>query len=354
MADYWSTDYDTPPRTTRSLWIDEGSRSERYHPPTRPLYESVVHRASPSSPAKNFESYRLTPESAFRGRDLSSRVESVVERSRTPMRVAVAQQQPWASMSYERAQPHVFSQTARKMPSMVKDPCATFLPPTQGSRDRLCIVLDLDETLVFGRDGPIVERPGARELLQALARENCEVVVWTAAERAYAHDVIRKIDPSGVISHCVYRHHKWWTGRPGYSKNLRALGRNIHRTVLIDNTPDCFREYPEHGILVSDFEGRGDNILLSILEILIDCIRCEDFSVPEILHGHLQCCRQNVPCDNGGVLQLFTLRNDRVLSGSEYYRHHVNRDSPDRYSRETSYNLNRGLRARTPTTVRRW
>jgi RNA polymerase II subunit A small phosphatase-like protein len=242
---------------------------------------------------------------------------------------------------------------SRRAPSMVKDPMAPFLPSVrQSMAETLCLILDLDETLIYARDGPIVSRPYLDEFFEGLYNKDVEVVVWTAGERDYAQSVLRRIDPLGVVKHCVYRHPKWWTGEKGYSKDLRALGRNMSRVLMVENTPDCLRLQPECGILVRDFTGgrNTDDTLLHVLRVVLDGIDQRHVSIPVLLDSHPSLSRVAVDCDNSGRIAAFTLNQDaQYLSSSTYHLSHFNRDFPSpsecRYSRP---------RSATPSAYRRW
>lgn len=198
---------------------------------------------------------------------------------------------------------------------MVTDACTTFIPPQRPEdRGKPVIVLDLDETLIFARDGPVVARPGLAHLFRIM-HGRCEVVVWTAGEREYALDAIKRIDPNRCIQHCVYRHKKWWTGLPGYTKDLGALGRPLERTVLVENTPDCTRANPLNSILVKDFHGdchAQDNTIYQLADIIEAIIsgcyrRCH---ISDTLHAHPHVALREVPCDSDGTVTVFTLASD--------------------------------------------
>ncbi|KEG10415.1 nuclear lim interactor-interacting factor [Trypanosoma grayi] len=191
-----------------------------------------------------------------------------------------------------------------------------FLPSMRAiDEGKLVVVLDLDETLVYSRNGPIIQRPGAYRLLDIL-QGRCEVIVWTAGERHYAMEVIRKIDLHHCIRHCVYRHERWWTEKPGYVKDITALGRPSDRTIIIDNTPDCLRASPRNSILVTDFRGesgvrsRFDTTLFVLADIIDDVLRGPVVSV-EAFHHHPKLQLRSVLCDTGGTVDVLTLRQDR-------------------------------------------
>jgi RNA polymerase II subunit A small phosphatase-like protein len=156
------------------------------------------------------------------------------------------------------------------------------LPPKAGRyRGRATVVFDLDETLVYSRDGPLFGRPG----LQALLAFTClffETVVWTAGTREYAEAVVRSIDPSGAIQYCVYRHDKWY--QEDGPKDLRLLGRDLNDVIMIENNPDCIRGSEANCILVDDYEGPADrDVTLYAVKELLEELTVSRDPVPAFL-----------------------------------------------------------------------
>ncbi|CCW69458.1 unnamed protein product [Phytomonas sp. Hart1] len=139
----------------------------------------------------------------------------------------------------------------RREPTMV---CrgSKLLAPLLEKEKRYTVVFDLDETVVYARDGPLYARAYLRDLLRAI-KDHFEVIVWTAGEREYAKNVLAEINEDYIIRHLVYRHKKWFHG-DDYTKDLRQLGRDLDYTIMIENTPDCVRANPENCIIVADFE----------------------------------------------------------------------------------------------------
>ncbi|CAO3591208.1 unnamed protein product [Absidia cylindrospora] len=139
------------------------------------------------------------------------------------------------------------------------------LPPKRDD-GRPTLVLDLDETLlhtyreptnnlnhywdadyvVYAKDGRSclagILRPGVTEFL-VWASGIFEVVVWTAGHDDYAQMVCKLLDPEGtLINHMLSRRtcirmRSAATGEIMYVKDLCALGRDLGRTFLVDNTP---------------------------------------------------------------------------------------------------------------------
>lgn len=196
---------------------------------------------------------------------------------------------------------------------MITDPCSMFVPPQRlEDREKPVVVLDLDETLVYSRDGTVRRRPGLDHLFRTL-KNRCEVIIWTAGEKEYAVNVIRQIDMERCVQHCVYRHPKWWTGRPGYSKGLRALGRPLHRTILVDNTPDCLKEDPSNSILVTDFHGydHEDRTLYLLADVAEQLISNPRAHVATVLRHNRHISMRQIPCDADETsIEVFTFSRD--------------------------------------------
>ena len=76
-------------------------------------------------------------------------------------------------------------------------------------------------------------------------QDRCEVLIWTAGVKSYAHRVVTALDTDRVIQHCICRHDAWFQAPGGHSyvKDLTALGRDLRRTIIIENTPDCVVKY---------------------------------------------------------------------------------------------------------------
>lgn len=176
------------------------------------------------------------------------------------------------------------------------------------SSEKPCLVLDLDETLVhagfhhpsnehpglvpdfvlaldFGdaacpAEGAVIyvcKRPGMDAFLEVLSRE-FELVLFTASLAQYANPVIDALlDPQdrGIITHrlfresCVYLHGL-------YVKDLGRLGRDLSRTLLVDNSPASFLLHPERAVACRSWywgDGAGDAELDALLPLLLSLAR---------------------------------------------------------------------------------
>ncbi|EPY30353.1 hypothetical protein AGDE_09486 [Angomonas deanei] len=126
------------------------------------------------------------------------------------------------------------------------------IAPSKQTNKKYTVVFDLDETVVYARDGPLYSRAYLRDLLRSI-KDDFEIVVWTAGERDYAKTVLEEINEDLIIDHLVYRHQIWFN-QEDYTKDLRRLGRDLDFTIMVENTPDCLRVNPQNGIIVEDFE----------------------------------------------------------------------------------------------------
>ncbi|AIO02824.1 nuclear lim interactor-interacting factor, putative [Leishmania panamensis] len=188
-----------------------------------------------------------------------------------------------------------------------------YLVPAKPSeiKNRLTVVLDLDETLIYARQGPLYVRPGMETLMRFLA-DYCETIVWTSSKHRYADAVVAQIDTCGAVCHTVYRHRRWFNGTSA-TKELRLLGRDLETTIIVENTPDCCRGYERNAVLVEDYEG-GEladhtlHILLALLRDLVERHEKEGITVPEYIATTPRLSQQNVLTDKGTAMQAYCLR----------------------------------------------
>eukprot|EP00796_Vickermania_ingenoplastis_P005309 gene5309-3811_t len=220
----------------------------------------------------------------------------------------------------------------RRQPTML--PSGEQLIPPRDEKKRYSIVFDLDETVVYGRDGPLYARAFLKHLFRSIAND-FEVIVWTASDRDYAKNVLEAINKDHVIQHLVYRHSKWFT-EDNYTKDLKQLGRSLDSTIIIENTPDCIRQNPQNGIIVKDFEiqkdegqlndikqrkrKRTDHTLSLLVEVLLDLAKSGK-TVPDFLRSCDMLTKQVVPSTDGAEIPIYFLdgTSKRPVRRSEDY-----------------------------------
>lgn len=162
------------------------------------------------------------------------------------------------------------------------------LPPAaKEDAGKICLVLDLDETLVhssflsiphadfrfvLGTDENQVGvfvciRPGAQRFLKELG-QLFEIVVFTASCQPYADPVVDYIDPGRVVKFRLYR--EACTNFGGnFVKDLSRMNRGLERIIIIDNSPAAYLLQPYNAIgIQSWFDEPMDDELLKIMDFL--------------------------------------------------------------------------------------
>ena len=95
--------------------------------------------------------------------------------------------------------------------------------------------MDADETPTF------FVRPGLNLLLSQLY-PYYEIVVFTAAVADYAEYFVSKIDPHHRIKHVLHREHCKVDPESGVVlKDLSKIGRDLSKTIIVDNLAENFR-----------------------------------------------------------------------------------------------------------------
>jgi CTD small phosphatase-like protein 2 len=151
------------------------------------------------------------------------------------------------------------------------DESSVFLPPINSLKYEYTLVLDLDETLVHymeeGDEAYVQVRPYAELFINELSKF-FEVVIFTAATEEYADIVLNELDKYNSISYKLYRNHTIPKNNV-YIKDLNKLGRDLKKTIIIDNVFENFNLHKDNGLHISDFLGdEKDSELLELLEDL--------------------------------------------------------------------------------------
>merc|ERR1712130_733556 len=120
-------------------------------------------------------------------------------------------------------------------------------------------------------------RPGIHTFLRKLST-SFEVVLFTAADREYADAILRELDPESIMfPYKLYREHTIMYKGTKYVKDLSLLGRDLSRTVLIDNSILTMRACPNNCVLIDDFYGDRDDQELEIMwSILTELDQLDD------------------------------------------------------------------------------
>jgi len=121
-----------------------------------------------------------------------------------------------------------------------------------------------------------------QEFIQRMNLLGYEIVIFTAATQDYANWVIDQIDPDNLIHHRLYRQHSLPWG-PIFVKDLSRIGRDLERTIIIDNVQENFMLQPHNGIFIFPWYDDPHDTALFGLTPLLDELITTRAKVPEIL-----------------------------------------------------------------------
>ena len=134
----------------------------------------------------------------------------------------------------------------------------------------LTVVLDLDETLIRYNinentsKNELIKRPCLDEFLSSLSRAKCELIIFTASTQEYADPLIDQIEnDKKYFSKRLYRQHTVLIG-DNYIKDITKLGRELNRTIIVDNEKSSFSLQQRNGILIKPFFGEEDSFNLDM------------------------------------------------------------------------------------------
>ncbi len=161
-----------------------------------------------------------------------------------------------------------------------------FLPPLDSKKYTYTLVLDLDETLVHYIEEEsrayVQVRPYADYFLNEMSKY-FELVIFTAAAEDYADIVLNELDKNKVINYKLYRKHTEQINGV-FIKDLGKLGRDLSKTLIVDNNKDNFSLQPENGLHICSFIGdQNDDELYSLSGDLMKIIEANKKDIRPIV-----------------------------------------------------------------------
>jgi len=142
-------------------------------------------------------------------------------------------------------------------------------------RKQYTLLIDLDETLIHLKltdenlKGVVTFRPFLYEFLDEMYK-HYELVIFTCGTVDYADPIINLIESKRTyFDHRLYRDNTSIINGE-YVKDLSLVGRDLSKTLILDNLPQNFRLQKQNGIFIKAFynENPNDNSLNELLPIL--------------------------------------------------------------------------------------
>uniref|UniRef100_A0A452HWV6 protein-serine/threonine phosphatase n=1 Tax=Gopherus agassizii TaxID=38772 RepID=A0A452HWV6_9SAUR len=165
----------------------------------------------------------------------------------------------------------------------------------QDASNKLCVVIDLDETLVHSSFKPVnnadfiipveidgimhqvyvLKRPYVDEFLRRMG-ELFECVLFTASLAKYADPVADLLDKWGAFRARLFRESCVFH-RGNYVKDLSRLGRDLSRIIIVDNSPASYIFHPDNAVPVASwFDNMADTELLDLLPFFEGLSKVDD------------------------------------------------------------------------------
>ncbi|XP_018598887.2 probable serine/threonine-protein kinase kinX [Scleropages formosus] len=160
---------------------------------------------------------------------------------------------------------------------------------------KICVVLDLDETLVHSSFKPVndadfiipveidgtvhqvyvLKRPHVDEFLKRMG-EMFECVLFTASLAKYADPVSDELDRWGAFRSRLFRESCVFH-RGNYVKDLSRLGRDLNKVIIVDNSPASYVFHPDNAVPVASwFNDMSDTQLLDLIPFFERLSKAED------------------------------------------------------------------------------
>jgi CTD small phosphatase-like protein 2 len=161
-----------------------------------------------------------------------------------------------------------------------------YLPPIN-PKYKYTLVLDMDETLIhffFSHiSGMFFVRPYTFEFLKSL-QPFYEIITFTAGTKEYADNILNIIDnKNNIINYRLYRNHTTIINLNVY-KDLSKIGRDLKKTIIIDNLKDNYKLQYNNGIYIKTWTSDiNDNWLKEIKRILITIVKKQVNDVRKVI-----------------------------------------------------------------------
>ena len=143
------------------------------------------------------------------------------------------------------------------------------------------LILDLDETLIYlkrdqgkSKRKVMILRPFLHDFLSKM-KQLYELILFSLSTPEYVDPIIDLIEKKEkYFEFRLYKQHAI-INEDEYIKDLSKLGRDIKKTIIIDNNPKYYRLQKNNGICIKPFYGDvvSDRNTLKVLGSILERIR---------------------------------------------------------------------------------
>jgi CTD small phosphatase-like protein 2 len=99
-----------------------------------------------------------------------------------------------------------------------------------------------------------------------------DIVVFTAGMKDYADWAVSHFYDNAAEKYISARFYREFAMPCSgfYVKDLSRLGRDLSKTIIIDNTPECFLLQPQNGIQIKNWYRDPEDTALTELSLLLE------------------------------------------------------------------------------------
>ena len=121
----------------------------------------------------------------------------------------------------------------------------------------------------FLKVGMFLLRPYAKQFLQEL-NKYYEISIFTTGTKEYCDRVLQLLDlDNNLIKYRLYKHHIALQDINVSVKDLSLLGRDLSKTIIVDNLEENFRLQPDNGLPIITWKGDINDFSLKYLTMIL-------------------------------------------------------------------------------------
>ena len=138
---------------------------------------------------------------------------------------------------------------------------------------KICLILDLDETIIHNMNLPFGEyffvRPGFFDLIKKV-KNFCEIIIFTEKEKKNVEYILNKINHENYIDYILYKKHMVLEEGKEVKK-LELIGRDLNKIIFVEDSGVNGKYYQKNWYKVNSwYNDIFDNELIILKEKLIN------------------------------------------------------------------------------------